>query len=331
MNYKTAGSRRIWLLPCHQETQSALTHSPNIYRAPDLRWVPFQTLAIQDLTDIVLVPVAFGVQHNLHSFCRKASQVALVVKNLSANAGDLRDMGSIPESGRSPGGGHGNPLQRSLLESPMAGGLQSTVSQSQTWLSASTRTQTGDTRAGLWQPHQAVHSEAAQHTCEPDIECLLKFCSLHIHLPHPSSSHEAGRCPTWDHGRCKGQKMLEIIQNPGWLEHRTHQAGKRLRVWESALDERRAQLQPPDSCEVLCTWNVSSLSLWQSDYPFYFLERSPWQHNKNEHWVGLGAAGMLGPRNKAAIIVVPEKGNIYLNWSNSPNGKKDLVLKAIGK
>ena len=34
----------------------------------------------------------------------------LVVKNLAANAGDIRDLGSVPESGRSPGGGHGNPL-----------------------------------------------------------------------------------------------------------------------------------------------------------------------------------------------------------------------------
>ena len=47
------------------------------------------------------------------------SQMALVVKNLTANAGDVRDEGSIPGSGRSPGGGHGNPLQYSCLESPM--------------------------------------------------------------------------------------------------------------------------------------------------------------------------------------------------------------------
>ena len=43
----------------------------------------------------------------------------LVVKNLPANKGDVRDMGSIPGSGRSPGGGHGNPLQYSCLENPM--------------------------------------------------------------------------------------------------------------------------------------------------------------------------------------------------------------------
>ena len=46
-------------------------------------------------------------------------QVALVVKNPPANAGDRRDAGSVPGSGRSPGGGHGNPLQYSCLENPM--------------------------------------------------------------------------------------------------------------------------------------------------------------------------------------------------------------------
>ena len=45
-----------------------------------------------------------------------ASQVALVVKNPPANAGDIRDVGSVPGLGRSPGGGHGNPLQYSCLE-----------------------------------------------------------------------------------------------------------------------------------------------------------------------------------------------------------------------
>ena len=42
-----------------------------------------------------------------------------MVENPPANAGDIRDMGSIPESGRSPGEGHGNPLQYSSLENPM--------------------------------------------------------------------------------------------------------------------------------------------------------------------------------------------------------------------
>ena len=56
-----------------------------------------------------------------------ASQVAQVVKNLPANARDVRDTGLIPESGRSPGGGHGSPLQYSCLENPIEelGRLQS--------------------------------------------------------------------------------------------------------------------------------------------------------------------------------------------------------------
>ena len=51
-----------------------------------------------------------------------ASQVAVRVKNSPANAGDIRDVGLIPGSGRSPGGGHGNPLQYSCLENPKEGG-----------------------------------------------------------------------------------------------------------------------------------------------------------------------------------------------------------------
>ena len=56
---------------------------------------------------------------------RWASQGALVVKNPPANAGDV---GLIPASGRSPGGGHGKPLQYSCLENPMdRGAWQATV------------------------------------------------------------------------------------------------------------------------------------------------------------------------------------------------------------
>ena len=58
--------------------------------------------------------------------------MVLVLKNLPANAGDTGDMDSIPGSGISPGGGHGNPLQYSCLENPVdrgACGLQSMGSQ----------------------------------------------------------------------------------------------------------------------------------------------------------------------------------------------------------
>ena len=59
----------------------------------------------------------------------RPSQVALVVKNPTANAGDLTDPGLIPGSGRSPGKQNGNPLQDSCLDNPYGqkslGGLQS--------------------------------------------------------------------------------------------------------------------------------------------------------------------------------------------------------------
>ena len=42
-----------------------------------------------------------------------------MVKNMPSNAGDIRDVGSVPGLGRSPGGGHGNPLLYSCLRNPM--------------------------------------------------------------------------------------------------------------------------------------------------------------------------------------------------------------------
>ena len=62
-----------------------------------------------------------GLQRIRHDWATNtwASQVAGVVKNLPDNAGDIRDVGSIPRLGRSPGGGHVNPLQYSCLENPI--------------------------------------------------------------------------------------------------------------------------------------------------------------------------------------------------------------------
>ena len=53
----------------------------------------------------------------MHSY--GASQVVLVLKNLPAKAGDVRNVGLIPGLGRFPGEGHGNPLQYFCLENPM--------------------------------------------------------------------------------------------------------------------------------------------------------------------------------------------------------------------
>ena len=53
--------------------------------------------------------------------------VALVIKNLPVIAEDVRDISSIPGSGRSPGGGHGNPLLYSCLENPVDRGVGRTT------------------------------------------------------------------------------------------------------------------------------------------------------------------------------------------------------------
>ena len=81
-------------------------------------------------------------QHNMRRLgIFWAPQVALVVKNLPASAGDVRDRGSVPGSGSSPGGGHGTPLQYSSLENAMDRGAWwaavHRVAQSQTKLKIS--------------------------------------------------------------------------------------------------------------------------------------------------------------------------------------------------
>ena len=63
-----------------------------------------------------------------HTSPKRASPVVSVLKNSPANAGNLREEGLIPGLERSPGGGHGNPLQYSFLENPMdRRGWQATV------------------------------------------------------------------------------------------------------------------------------------------------------------------------------------------------------------
>ena len=71
-------------------------------------------------------------------FCARGFPGGYMVKNPPTNAGDIRNVGSIPGSGRSPGREHGNPLQYSCLENPMnRGAWQAAVhraAQSLTWL-----------------------------------------------------------------------------------------------------------------------------------------------------------------------------------------------------
>ena len=87
-----------------------------------------------------------------------ASQVALVVKNSSANAGGLIDVSSIPGSGRSSGGGHGNPLQYSCLENAMGrGALQAMVHRV-------TKSQTQLKRLGI---HDEIYASVLTHFFTP--------------------------------------------------------------------------------------------------------------------------------------------------------------------
>ena len=123
----------------------------------------------------------------------RASQVALVVKNLPANAGDIRDRGSVPGSGRAPRGEHGNPLQYSCLENPMDRGVWwatiHRVSKSWTrlkWLSmqdpglGSTGSMVGlmatykeDLRQGA--PSRTAAASTAVNHCDP---CLHRRLSI---------------------------------------------------------------------------------------------------------------------------------------------------------
>ena len=81
-----------------------------------------------------------------------------MVKNLPANAGDIRDTDLIPGSGRSSGGGHGNPLQYSCPENPMDRrawlATVHRVTKSQTWLKQlSTHTPLKQSPSGLGLQH----------------------------------------------------------------------------------------------------------------------------------------------------------------------------------
>ena len=90
--------------------------------------------------------------HRVH----EASQVELVVKNLPANAGDIRDLGSIPGLGRSPGRGHGNPLQFSCLGNPMDRGAW--------WDYSPYGYKESDPTEVTWHAHAHTHTHTHTHT-----------------------------------------------------------------------------------------------------------------------------------------------------------------------
>ena len=93
---------------------------PGLGRSPgEGKGYPLQYSDLENSTDSPWSGKDSDMTEQLALTCVKGSQVALVVKNPPANAGDIRDMGPIPGLGRSSAGGHGNPLQYSCLENPM--------------------------------------------------------------------------------------------------------------------------------------------------------------------------------------------------------------------
>ena len=130
-----------------------------------------------------------------------ASQVVLVVENPPANAGDIRDMCSIPGLGRSPGGGHASPLQYSCLGNPMD--------------------------RGAWRA--IVHGDAKSQTrLKPLSTTILYFvpsgpapvlCATDSsHFSSPGSPAEDRRCPYFFLGGCS-LDILGLTSQllTGWL------------------------------------------------------------------------------------------------------------------
>ena len=105
-----------------------LIQGSNVYLLQSLHWqVDFSPLCHLGIPQNIknMIYFEFGMTNTIWKW---ASEVALVVKNLLASAGGVRDMGSIPGSGRLTEVGNGNPLQYSCLGNPMnRGAWQDTV------------------------------------------------------------------------------------------------------------------------------------------------------------------------------------------------------------
>ena len=155
-----------------------------------------------------------------------------MVKNLPAKAGDAGDAGSIPESGSSPGGGHGNPLQYSCLEKLLNreawGTTVQRVAKSQTRLSMHTHTHT-HMKTGSWVSHGGKR------------EGLFTDCAGHINLPIVEIGDDP-LGPTEE--EMKTERSHNVLQSCGQSAvSRAHAPRGR---WQG---ERRVQRKTPDTRE----------------------------------------------------------------------------------
>ena len=107
------------------------------------------------------------------------TQVELVVKNLPANAGNVRDLGSVPGWGKSPGEGTGNPLQYPCLENPMdRGAWRATVHGCRKESGMIEHTHTGGNRALTQSLHLISEPPAARGMPVQSPACSLERMGL---------------------------------------------------------------------------------------------------------------------------------------------------------
>ena len=150
-----------------------------------------------------------------------------MVKNPSASAGDIRDMGSISGLGRSPGGGHGNPPQYSCLENPMdRGGWWATVhGAAKSWTQLSSSAHTAKKRGGEIARHRSKGTDCQLRKLSPrdplytmvcalnntvlcthifakKVESYIQCSYLSLSLTHTHNDNEGG-----------GRKPLEVMDN----------------------------------------------------------------------------------------------------------------------
>ena len=145
-------------------------------------------------------------------------QMALLVKNPPASVGDIRDMSSIPGSGRSPGGGHDNLLQYSCLENPMDRrawwAIVHWVAKNQTWLKRlSMLTQLCN---GFW--FHKEHSFYFLHLMSPRKHFTIISCPLFSQLDDFSTISERQLYPEY----CT---IYQVQEN---CDHRQHQSLQRI-------------------------------------------------------------------------------------------------------
>ena len=122
---------------------------------------------------------------------RMASQVALVVKNPPANAGDVRDGGSVPGLGRLPGGRHDNPLQYSCLKNPMDRGA---------WSATFCGVRQSRTRPKWLSTHAQTQNSSGQHSLQRELVPSRQWLSVYASILSSPFIHEllpSGSCGNW--------------------------------------------------------------------------------------------------------------------------------------